>query len=48
MLFSTHIVPKIAPTFEYIQTNPTELVNIRMIYSRQESDLGRGHGIVVG
>lgn len=38
----------VKPTFQHIQANATEPVDVWVVYLSEESDLGRGHGVVVG
>jgi hypothetical protein len=37
-----------ALTFENVQANPAKLIDIGVIYLRQEANFWRGHGIVIG
>lgn len=39
---------KVGCAFEDVETDPTELVNVRMVDSGQEPNFGWGHGIVLG
>ena len=35
-------------TLENVETDPAELVDVRVVYLGHESDLGRRHGILLG
>ena len=34
-------------TFQHIQADSSQFINVGVVYPSQESDFGRGHGIVV-